>query len=56
METAMSTENEQLNKVVTELTEKIARYEISMFELKQRSDIQDTLNEMLNITHANCIK
>jgi len=50
METAMSTENIQLNQRVAELTQKIARYEISMFELKQRSDIQDTLNEMLNIS------
>ncbi len=50
METAMSTENIQLNQRVAELTHKIARYEISMFELKQRSDIQDTLNEMLNIS------
>jgi len=50
MEAAMSTENIQLNQRVAELTQKIARYEISMFELKQRSDIQDTLNEMLNIS------
>jgi len=50
METTMSTENIKLNKKVAELTQKVAHYEISMFELKQRSDIQDTLNEMLNIS------
>lgn len=46
----MTIETMQLKKTVTELTQKIVDYEASLVELKQRIDIQDTLNGMLNIS------
>lgn len=46
----MDKEHHQLHQEISDLTEQVKGYERSMVELKQRSDIQDTLNEMLNIS------
>lgn len=46
----MNTELHHLNREIAHLYQQIEDYKSGMVELKQRSDIQDTLNEMLNIS------
>ncbi|MBL7004320.1 MAG: GGDEF domain-containing protein [Gammaproteobacteria bacterium] len=46
----MKSEIAHLNKQVDKLKVKVKSYEKILVELKQRSDIQDTLNEILNIS------
>ncbi|TNF06581.1 MAG: GGDEF domain-containing protein [Gammaproteobacteria bacterium] len=40
----------KLEEEITRLTQQIEEYQLRMNELKQRSDIQDALNEILNIS------
>ena len=42
----MDKEHHQLHQEISDLTAQVEGYEQSMVELKQRSDIQDTLNEI----------
>ncbi len=46
----MNNEHIQLKQEIVELNKQVETYQQGMVELKQRSDIQDTLNEMLNIS------
>jgi diguanylate cyclase (GGDEF)-like protein len=46
----MPTEIAQLKQIVANLSQEIKSYENNMLELRRRSDIQNTLNEMLNIS------
>lgn len=46
----MNKELHQSKQEISDLTQKIETYEQRMVELQQRSDIQHTLNEMLNIS------
>jgi len=46
----VNTENIKLNKIIVSLSDEVASYKLKMIELQQRSDIQDSLNEMLNIS------
>jgi len=46
----MNNQNTELQQEIADLQKQIVTYQQGMLELQQRSDIQDTLNEMLNIS------
>jgi len=46
----MTEESHQLKQEISDLTQQVKAYEQRMVELQQRSDIQHSLNEMLNIS------